>query len=135
MEVTTPGDPIVVDGDAERLEQVLHNLLSNALKYSPQGGTVRVVVTQTATEASVAVTDEGIGIPADAQARLFAPFYRAANVSGQASGFGLGLHIVREIVERHGGRIAVDSTEGVGSTFRVVLPLHTTETAQEPAAV
>lgn len=70
----------------------------------------------------VDVTDQGIGIPQDAQARLFDAFYRASNVGAQASGFGLGLHIVREIVQRHGGRIEIDSTEGVGSTFRVVLP-------------
>jgi len=129
-----PADPIVVDGDAERLEQVLHNLLSNAIKYSPHGGRVAVQLTRTPTEAVLAVTDAGIGIPLDAQARLFEPFYRASNVGGQASGFGLGLHIVREIVARHGGRMEVDSTEGVGSTFRVVLPLHQTAAAREVGA-
>jgi signal transduction histidine kinase len=123
VDLTTPDDPVLVDGDAERLEQVLHNLLSNAIKYSPDGGQVQVQVARTATEAMVDITDQGIGIPADAQARLFEPFYRAPNVGGQASGFGLGLHIVREIVERHGGRIEVASTEGVGSTFTIYLPL------------
>jgi signal transduction histidine kinase len=131
--LTAPDAPVMVDGDAERLEQVLHNLLSNALKYSPQGGTVQVAVHHTATEAVVEVTDEGLGIPADAQARLFEPFYRAPNVGGQASGFGLGLHIVREIVARHGGRMEVQSTEGVGSTFRVVLLLHASVAAQDTA--
>jgi len=132
--LAVPDQPVIIDGDAERLEQVLHNLLSNAIKYSPQGGAVCVAVTRTATEAVVEVTDGGIGIPADAQARLFDPFYRAPNVGGQASGFGLGLHIVREIVARHGGRIAVESTERVGSTFRVVLPLHATEAARAAGA-
>jgi signal transduction histidine kinase len=115
IELTGPDNSVVVDGDRERLEQVLHNLLSNAIKYSPAGGLVTV---------------EGIGIPADAQARLFDPFYRAPNVGSQASGFGLGLHIVCEIVERHGGRMEVDSTEGMGSTFRVVLPVQEPDTAR-----
>ncbi len=75
-------------------------------------------------EAVLEVADRGIGIPAQAQAHLFDAFYRARNVGSQISGFGLGLHIVHEIVQRHGGRIEVDSTEGVGSTFRVVLPRH-----------
>ncbi len=101
----------------------MHNLLSNAIKYSLQGGTVSVRVLRTATEAIVEVADQGIGIPQEAQARLFEPFYRAPNVGPQASGFGLGLHIVPEIVQRHEGRIEVESTEGVGSTVRVVLPL------------
>jgi signal transduction histidine kinase len=132
--LTASGGPVVIDGDVERLEQVLHNLLSNALKYSPQGGQVQVQVTHTATEALVDITDQGIGIPTDAQARLFEPFFRAPNVGGQASGFGLGLHIVREIVARHGGRVAVASTEGQGSTFRVVLPLHQADAARAAGA-
>jgi signal transduction histidine kinase len=102
---------------------VIQNLLSNAVKYSPAGGPVRVCVMSTATEAGLEGEDQGIGIPADAQARLFEAFYRAGNVGWQASGFGLGLHIAAEIVQRHGGRIEVQSTEGAGSTFRVVLPL------------
>ncbi len=132
VELTLAQARVVAVGDAERLEQVLHNLLSNALKYSPAGGTVQVKVTCTVTEASVEITDQGIGMPADAQAHLFEPFYRASNVGGQASGFGLGLYIVREIVARHGGRIEVESTEGVGSTFRVVLPLRATAAPGAP---
>lgn len=69
------------------------------------------------------IADQGMGIPAVAQANLFDAFYQAGNVGPQISGFGLGLHIVSEIVHRHGGRIEIDSTEGRGSTFRVVLPL------------
>ncbi len=130
LEVTAPNDLVMMDSDAERLEQVLHNLLSNAIKYNPQGGQVAVRVTCTATKTVVAVTDAGIGIPPDAQARLFEPFYRAPKVGTQTSGFGLGLHIVREIVARHGGRIEVDSTEGIGSTFRIVLPVQETEAAR-----
>lgn len=120
--VQRPDAPVLIMGDPHRLEQVLQNLLSNAVKYSPQGGQVQVRVGQTATDTVVEVSDQGIGIPAAAQAQLFEPFFRASNVGTQASGFGLGLHIVCEIVQRHGGRIEVESTEGRGSTFRVVLP-------------
>ncbi len=124
IELLRADEPVTVAGDGPRLEQVLRNLLSNAVKYSPHGGPVQVHVTRTPMEAVLEVADRGIGIPAQAQAHLFDAFYRARNVGSQISGFGLGLHIVHEIVQRHGGRIEVDSTEGVGSTFRVVLPRH-----------
>jgi signal transduction histidine kinase len=127
LDLVHPAEAVPIDGDAERLEQVLHNLLSNAIKYSPEGGPIRVHVEHTTTEAVVVVTDAGIGIPADAQAYLFDLFYRARNVDLQLRGSGLGLHIVKEIVARHGGRIAVESTEGMGSTFRIMLPLVTSE--------
>ncbi|MDP9310180.1 MAG: HAMP domain-containing histidine kinase [Chloroflexota bacterium] len=124
IELLRADEPVTVAGDGPRLEQVLRNLLSNAVKYSPHGGPVQVHVTRTPMEAVLEVADRSIGIPAEAQAHLFDAFYRARNVGSQISGFGLGLHIVHEIVQRHGGRIEVDSTEGVGSTFRVVLPRH-----------
>jgi two-component system CheB/CheR fusion protein len=130
VELVPPPAPVLVDGDAERLEQVLHNLLNNAIKYSPHGGLIWVRVAHTTTEAVVEVTDTGIGIPADAQAQLFDMFYRVPNMDVQLGGFGLGLHIVKEIVARHGGRIEVSSTEGAGSTFRVMLPLHVDEHEQ-----
>jgi PAS domain S-box-containing protein len=118
-----PNEPVLIAGDRQRLEQVVQNLLSNAVKYSPAGGTIHVEVRHTPTEAVVEVADQGIGIPQEAQARLWEPFFRAPNVAPQTSGFGLGLHIVREIVQRHGGRGEVTSAEGAGSTFRVVFPL------------
>jgi signal transduction histidine kinase len=139
IELIRLDDPVAVAGDARRLEQVIQNLLSNAVKYSPEGGPVRVRLMRTATEAVLEVEDQGIGIPQEAQLHLFEPFYRAPNVGMQASGFGLGLHIVREIVQRHGGRIAVASITGAGSTFRVMLPLQSREhgrvagAAPEPA--
>ena len=114
--------PVPVFGDPARLEGVVHNLLSNAVKYSPEGGRVEVRVAQQAAEVVLEVRDQGIGIPADAQPQLFEPFYRAGNVSPQSSGFGIGLYVVQEIVARHGGRIEVQSMEGAGSRFRVVLP-------------
>ncbi|HEY0737470.1 MAG TPA: ATP-binding protein, partial [Herpetosiphonaceae bacterium] len=118
-----PDGHIRVAGDGPRLAQVLQNLLSNAVKYSPQGGPVQVRVRPTATAAILEVSDQGLGIPVEDQARLFEPFYRASNGSRQASGFGVGLYIVHEIVQRHGGRVEVESTEGQGSTFRVTLPV------------
>ena len=123
LELLRPDEPLLLAGDSNRIEEVLHNLLSNAVKYSPQGGPIQLRITRSATEAILEVEDQGIGIPAQAQARLFDPFYRAPNAGTRAGGFGLGLHIVGEIVQRHGGRIEVTSTENVGSTFRVVLAL------------
>ena len=117
-----PFAPARVFGDPARLEEVVHNLLSNAVKYSPDGGKVEVRVAQEPVGVVLEVRDQGIGIPPDAHARLFEPFYRAGNISPQSSGFGIGLYVVQEIVVRHGGRIDVQSMEGAGSRFRVVLP-------------
>jgi len=120
--VERPEAPVLVFGDGARLDEVVQNLLSNAVKYSPEGGRVELRVAQQAAEVVVEIRDQGIGIPGDAQARLFEPFYRAGNVSPQSSGFGIGLYIVHEIVAHHEGRIEVQSMEGAGSRFRVVLP-------------
>jgi signal transduction histidine kinase len=116
-------EPLVL-GDRGRLAQVLVNLLENALKYSPMGGPVRVTLTRAGPEVLVSVSDSGIGIPADQQAHLFERFFRARNapISG-FGGLGLGLYICRHIVERHGGRIWVESEVGHGSTFRFTLPV------------
>ncbi|HYI16807.1 MAG TPA: GAF domain-containing protein [Thermomicrobiales bacterium] len=109
--------------DPMRLEQVAQNLLDNALKYAPPETTVEVSVRTDGTDALLTVTDHGIGIPADELTSLFEPFSRAAN-AGQRdeTGLGLGLYITRQIVERHGGTITVESVEGRGSTFTVRLP-------------
>ena len=114
----------MVNGDAMRLEQVLENLVQNAIKYSPSGGRVKVCIEQQNDKACLWVTDEGIGIPDGAVPHLFERFYRAPNVDPQQiTGMGIGLYVVKEIVQRHGGTIMVESTEGVGSTFRICLPL------------
>jgi len=124
LHLVRPRQPVVVLGDDMRLEQVLQNLLHNAIKYSPNGGTLTVRVTRHGDEARPSVSDEGIGIPQDAQARLFQRFFRAANVGEQhISGLGIGLYVVREIVARHGGTIDVHSSENAGATFTVRLPL------------
>ena len=116
--------PFYVHGAAYRLEQVVQNLVQNALKYSPEGGRVDVCLLRRDNFVEMIVRDQGIGIPSAAQAHLFERFYRASNVRAeQISGLGIGLYIVREIITQHGGTIVVESTEGVGSTFTVSLPL------------
>ena len=113
--------------DPDRLEQVLGNLLTNAIKYSPDGGTVDVTLATVEDEAGVwahlSVRDRGLGIPADDLPRLFERFHRGGNVAGRIAGNGLGLAGAHQIVRQHGGTIAVDSEMGRGSTFTVRLPL------------
>ncbi|MDQ5853563.1 MAG: GAF domain-containing sensor histidine kinase, partial [Chloroflexota bacterium] len=117
--------PVIVHADELRLEQVLQNLLQNAVKYSPDGRAITVRVTQQGTEAHIAVSDQGIGIPPEARARVFERFYRAPNAAGAGSkGLGIGLAVVADIVTRHGGRVEVTSAEGQGSTFTVCLPVY-----------
>ena len=115
---------LVVVGDAARLEQLLYNLLGNAAKYSPAGGKIELAISQQDSAACVAVTDQGIGIsPADLD-RLFERFYRAhGQAAHEIRGLGIGLYVVREIVQAHGGTISVQSREGEGSAFTVCLPL------------
>lgn len=117
-------DSITIDGDEVRLEQVLDNLLLNAVKYSPAGGPILVRVEQRSHEACVVVRDQGLGIPQHMQARIFERYYQAPAGAGRpSSGLGLGLYIVNEVVTRHGGRVELMSAEGRGSTFTVYLPL------------
>jgi len=127
IELVVPANPplaIFVYGDALRLEQVMFNLLQNAIKYSPDGGPIQVVVARAEDCASVAVTDHGLGIAAEALPHLFERFYRAPAVrSEHISGLGIGLYIVHEIVTLHGGDISVTSEQGVGTTFTISLPL------------
>lgn len=114
----------LVLGDELRLEQVLHNLLQNAAKYSPEGGSIVVQVTTRDDQAVIAVKDQGIGIPQSARPNLFRQFYRAGNVDPKKiSGLGVGLFVVHEIVALHGGAITVESVEQQGSTFFVQIPL------------
>jgi signal transduction histidine kinase len=115
--------PLFIEGDAARLEQVVQNLLHNAVKYSPRDGTIEAWLTQEGGEAVLRIRDQGIGIPDGEQAHIFERFYRAGNAaSGAITGFGIGLYVVREIVTRHGGSISVHSSEGQGSTFTLRLP-------------
>jgi len=121
---------IVVMIDPRRIEQVVSNLISNAIKYSPDGGEVEIAACEDrkANTALLSVRDYGIGIPAHQQGRIFSRFMRADNAHAHnIGGTGLGLYLCRELVERHDGRIWFESVEGQGSTFYVSLPLGSTE--------
>ena len=118
-----PGDPAVVLGVAHELEHVVANLVGNAVKYTPDGGHVAVTLTETAGEVVLTCTDDGIGISVDDQGHVFDEFFRSTDpAAAHQSGTGLGLAIVRRVVDRHGGRIELESELGRGSTFRVFLP-------------
>jgi signal transduction histidine kinase len=117
-----PDGSVVVDVNLAKLERALHNLLVNAIKYSPDGGTITLSLRADAAAATIAVRDEGLGIPADDLPLVFERFHRGANVSGRTSGLGLGLISVRRAVDAHHGRVTVESVEGQGTTFTIELP-------------
>jgi signal transduction histidine kinase len=126
LSVRTADVDCTVDGDADLLLEVVQNLVSNAIKYTPEGGRVTVGVdTDPLTRSVVAsVTDTGLGIPPDAMPRLFDKFYRVENFRRLAKGTGLGLNLCKSIVEHlHGGQIGVESTVGRGSRFWFSVPV------------
>jgi len=113
----------LIKGDHDRIEQVIHNLISNAIKYS--GRDAKVVVKSLFAENNVVVSvlDNGPGIPADQQEKIFQQFYRVKGTANRASGLGLGLFICRDIINKHQGSIGVKSAEGTGSEFWFSLPV------------
>ncbi len=124
LQFTAEVAPLVISGDELRLEQVIQNLLQNAIKYSPEGGAIAIRLARQNGWATLSVEDQGLGIPREALPRIFRRFYRAANADAhQTSGMGVGLYVAQQIVDLHGGRVEVESTEGVGSTFTVWLPM------------
>jgi signal transduction histidine kinase len=124
--------------DADRLTRVLENLVANAVKYSPAGSAVVVRVDrEEAADGPVAVlsiTDHGVGIPANDLPHIFERFRRGGNVAGRIAGSGLGLWGSQRIVAQHGGTIAIDSTEGHGTTVTVRLPLNVREVMPDHAS-
>jgi len=115
--------PYTIQADANRLEQVFDNLISNAIKYTPAGGQVQVVLDRLAEYVLVEVRDSGFGIPEDALPRLFSAFYRVKTARhGPINGTGLGLAIVKALLDLHGGQIEVYSVVDQGTTFRILLP-------------
>ena len=130
VRLEAPGELPRVLADADKVRQVLSNLVENAVKYSPDGGVVVLRVEQLGDRIRFLVTDEGLGIPPREQERIFEKFYRLdPNLTRGVGGTGLGLYICRELISRMGGAIRVESTEGTGSTFTVELPA-----AEEAAA-
>lgn len=124
LSTAVPQDRVAVQGDADMLERVVVNLMSNAVKFTPDGGSIAVELGTGETDAVLRVTDTGIGIPVEEQGQLFTRFFRSSLALGQAiPGSGLGLSITRSIVERHGGSIAVTSTVGAGTEVEVRLPI------------
>ena len=124
LRTALPADPAVVRCERDQLERVVINLVSNAVKFTPDGGRVGLDLTVSGDEAVLRVSDTGVGIPEAEQKRLFESFFRASTaLNAGVQGTGLGLTIVRSIVERHGGTISVRSAEGAGTTFEVRLPL------------
>ena len=107
----------------DRLDQVLSNLVNNAIKYSPKGGTIRLGGYADRDKVTVYVADKGVGIPLDEQPHLFQRFYRLdSSLRRRTQGMGLGLYLCRAIVEAHGGRIWVESAVGQGSRFVLLIP-------------
>ncbi|HEV2108378.1 MAG TPA: ATP-binding protein [Thermomicrobiales bacterium] len=123
-----PGE-VIGNWDADQLGQILDNLLGNAIKYSPEGGTIDLVLASDGEVARLSIRDEGIGVPAAVRARIFDQFFRAPNArSGgdhsHIEGLGLGLFNAQHLARRHGGMIEVESMEGLGSIFQLILPLN-----------
>ena len=115
----------VVEGDPGRLEQVLNNLVSNAIKYSPDGGTIEISGRASPDEVIVTVSDQGVGVPFEEQSRVFESFFRGARERHQRTpGAGLGLYLAKAIVQAHGGRIWVESNPGDGAAFSFTVPRH-----------
>jgi signal transduction histidine kinase/ActR/RegA family two-component response regulator len=125
IDTTLPTAPAIVNGDAHRLQQVVWNLLTNAVRFTPEGGSVTVHLQRAGPSAEIRVTDTGQGIPRDFIGHIFERFRQADSTSTRRhGGLGLGLAIVRHLVELHGGTVAVASEgEGQGATFTVMLPL------------
>jgi signal transduction histidine kinase len=120
----TAGSETLVLATPEGLDRIFNNLVSNAIKYTPAGGGVKILLSSKGIEAQVIVEDTGIGIPEEAMGSLFEEFYRAPNAKAlEREGTGLGLTIVKDLVERFGGRISLQSTVDIGTQFTIILPV------------
>ncbi|HJX11989.1 MAG TPA: HAMP domain-containing sensor histidine kinase [Dehalococcoidales bacterium] len=122
LSIDLPPSLPIIHGDGQRLEQVVLNLLTNAAKFTPEGGNISLKVHREEDGLVVAVKDDGIGIPREEQSRLFKPYSRLSADRQRHPGLGLGLALAKQIVELHGGKIWVDSEPGKGSTFSFFLP-------------
>ncbi|HEU4942379.1 MAG TPA: GAF domain-containing protein [Gaiellaceae bacterium] len=125
-----PEEPLAASADREKVRQILANLVDNAVKFSPWGGTVTVAARRTHDAVQVRVVDEGTGVPQSEQERIFRKFYRAEDVTSAGGGTGLGLFIARGLASAMGGRVWVDSDTGQGGCFVFELPMTTTEASE-----
>jgi len=125
--VRGPDSGILLNGDARYLARAISNLMDNAMKYWPDGGIVVVDLYLSANEAMVTVTDGGIGMTPEQQARIFQRYERVVSDDLNIPGTGIGLYSVKRIIEAHGGSVSVHSVPGRGSTFTVRLPLQLAE--------
>jgi len=123
LKVDLAADLPLLHGNPVRLRQLVMNLIGNAIKYTPANGQVGVCLKQDDSLVILEVSDTGIGIPIEDQPYVFDKFFRSERVVGEFEGTGLGLAIVKSIVDQHGGRIWLQSKEGKGTTFTVVLPI------------
>jgi signal transduction histidine kinase len=122
--IVTAPESLSAEIDPARIDQVVTNLVSNAIKYSPNGGVIEVHVERVDDQALVSVRDEGIGITPESLKKLFQRYYRSPEASKIAQGLGLGLYVTKRLVELHDGTLSVTSATGVGSTFSFTVPLH-----------
>jgi two-component system, OmpR family, sensor histidine kinase KdpD len=122
----------IVDADPDALERVLTNLISNAIKYSPTGSAVHVGARALDGAVAIEVADEGRGIPAEALSRVFEPYYRVPDAAGAARGTGIGLAVVKALVEAHGGTVRVDSAPALGTRVTVLLPCYEPSVVDTP---
>ena len=123
LDLELPSEPLLLMADPDKLHQVLYNLIGNALKYTMSGGSIRIETSQAIEEISIAISDSGLGMSQEQLSNLFTLYYRTEEATQRRiKGKGLGLYIVKSLVEAHNGRIEVTSEPNVGTTFTVVLP-------------
>ena len=133
LDADVPGEQVSIFADREKVRVMLDNLISNAVKFTPPGGRVRVVVRGQGDEVVVTVVDTGVGIPPEELERIFDRFYQVEDaLTRRHGGMGLGLTIVKGLVELHGGRVSAESVSGRGSRFVVALPARAAPTAPAP---
>jgi signal transduction histidine kinase len=124
LKVSSPPKEVVIPLDPDRMQRVVDNLMSNAIKYTPEGGQIEIAIQVNAEQAVIRITDTGLGIPKDDIPHLFEPFFRVnATTHRGIEGTGLGLSIVKKVIEQHNGQIDVESVLGEGSVFSITLPL------------
>lgn len=117
-------DEITLAGDRLKLQQVIYNVIDNAIKYTPRGGEVETSLVRSGKKAIIRISDTGIGIPAADLPHIFDRFYRVDKARSRATGgTGLGLSIVKQTVQQHGGSISASSVEGKGTSFEIELPI------------